>query len=125
MTFERRFAEALQKSWPDRTLAGQWFHFRDVNGVGFCQTDALLVTEKEIIIFECKLTDTDQGRTQLTQLYYPVVEMACGKKVRGVIVSRHLTRTTDIKNTTNILADALRIPASMIPILHWRERHPL
>lgn len=125
ITFEKSFAKALQARWPKNTLAGQWFFFQDVNGRGHCQTDVLLVFSDEVVIFECKLTDTEKGRSQLSRLYSPVIEKAFGKPAKCIVVTRHLTRETEIKNVTDQLAVAVAYPAQIIPTLHWMERNPL
>lgn len=125
LTFEKAFGKALTKRWPKQVLSGQWFQFGDVNGSGYCQPDLLLVFSNEVVIFECKLTDTEQGRSQLAKLYYPVVEKALGRAVKGVVVVRHLTQETQMKNVVDDIGLAMLHPAEIIPTLHWRERNPL
>lgn len=64
-TYEKNFGKALSTAFPrDVVLAGQWFYFADANGFGYCQTDWLVVLPAEVLIFECKLTDTEKGRSQ-------------------------------------------------------------
>ena len=123
--YERDFAKALKARYPQSCLAGQWFRFIDRNGQGFCQTDLLLKRPGEIIIFECKLTDTEKGRSQISRLYAPVVSHVFGLPVRGVVVARHLTRESELALITDQLPIALSSSLPIVPTLHWRERNPL
>jgi hypothetical protein len=125
MKYERDFAKALLATYKSTVLSGQWFSFRDVNGWGYCQTDLLLKLPSECIIFECKLTDCEKGRSQLTRLYRPVVERCWGLPARCVVVTRHLSGETKLELVTDQLRDALAFNREAIPTLHWRERNPL
>lgn len=125
LKYEKDFAKALKAKYPAQCLVGQWFHFVDANGPGYCQTDLLLRLPAETIIFECKLTDTDKGRSQLERLYFPVVRQAFARPVRGVVVTRHLSKETLLERVTDQLAFALACRPDVIPTLHWRERNPL
>ncbi len=125
LKYEADFAKALKQRFPSAVLSGQWFHFVDSNGSGYCQTDLLVKLADECIIFECKLTDTERGRSQLSRLYFPVVGKCYGLPTRGVVVTRHLSRETELELVTDQLATALSSPRSVIPTLHWRERNPL
>ena len=73
-------------------LHGQWWHFVDTNGVGYCQTDVLLTFQSQVVILECKLTEVEQARRQLRCLYVPVVQLAMGRPAKGVVVARHLSK---------------------------------
>lgn len=125
LTYERAFGKAITNRFPRSTLLGQWFNFVDSNGHGYCQTDILVRLATECIIFECKLTDTERGRSQLSLLYFPVVTRTFGLPVRGIVVTRHLSRETELRRVTMELDAALRCPRDVIPTLHWRERNPL
>ena len=123
--YESAFAKALHALYPNVCLSSQWFRFIDRNGHGFCQTDLLLKLPSEVVIFECKLTDTEKGRSQITRLYLPVVSKVFCLPVRGVVVTRHLTRESEIALVTDQLATAISSPRTVVPTLHWRERTPL
>lgn len=123
--YERDFSKAIQSRYPKAILPGQWFRFIDRNGHGYCQCDIVLKLPTESIIFECKLTDTEKGRSQLSRLYFPVVAAAFKLPVRGVVVTRHLTRETEIALVTDDFDTAIRSPRDIIPTLHWRERTPI
>lgn len=125
LKYEQAFGKALLSRFPRQTLAGQWFTFVDSNGHGYCQTDILVRLADQCVVFECKLTDTERGRSQLTSLYFPVVERTFGLPVRGVVVTRHLSKESRIDRVTDQLAVALGCPRDVIPTLHWRERNPL
>lgn len=123
--YERDFAKAIKMAYPTATISGQWFRFVDNNGSGYCQPDILVKLSTECLIFECKLTDCEKGRSQLSRLYRPVVEFCWGLPTRGIVVTRHLSKETRVEHVTDILAAALATSRHLIPTLHWRERNPL
>lgn len=125
MKYERDFAKALKAKYPSALLVGQWFCFLDDNGNGYCQSDIILKLPSEVIIFECKLTDCEKGRSQLSRLYRPVVERCWGLPTRCMVVTRHLSGETKLELVTDQLAQALAFNREAIPTLHWRERNPL
>lgn len=125
MKYERDFAKAIQQKYPSVTLIGQWFNFIDHNGHGYCQTDILVKLRDQVLVFECKLTDCEKGRSQLSRLYRPVVERCWGLPTRGIVVTRHLSGETKLELVTDQLALALAFNREAIPTLHWRERNPL
>ncbi len=125
LKYEKDFGKALAARYPRNCIAGQWFRFIDANGHGYCQPDLLVKKPDEVILFECKLTDTEKGRSQLARLYFPVVQHVFGLPVRGVVVTRHLSKETEIALVTDLLDTAISSPRDVIPTLHWRERTPL
>lgn len=125
MKYEKDFSTEIRRRYPAITLSGQWFRFVDSNGGGFCQPDIIVLLKTECIIFECKLTDCEKGRSQLSRLYRPVVERCWGLPTRGVVVTRHLSGETKLELVTDQLAQALAFNRQAIPTLHWRERNPL
>ncbi len=125
-TYEKNFGKALALAFPkNQVRASQWFYFLDENGFGYCQTDWLVILPLEVLIFECKLTDTEKGRSQINRLYRPVVEKVFGLPARGMVVTRHLTRETEIALVCDKLAMATNFNPGVVPTLHWRERAPL
>jgi len=107
-------------------IHGQWFRFVDANGVGFCQTDVILVLSGEAVVLECKLTEVGEARKQLGMLYIPVVQKALGIPTKGVVVARHLTRETDRARVVSNLGLAMRAAsASYFPTVHWLGRGPI
>jgi hypothetical protein len=124
--YESNFGKALGEVFhPSIVISGQWFRFCDVNGFGYCQTDWIVKLSHEILIFECKLTDTEKGRSQITRLYRPVVEKCFGLPSRGIVVTRHLTKETKLELVSDTLKTALSLNSNSIATLHWRERSPL
>jgi hypothetical protein len=125
LKYEKDFGDVIAKLAPGRVLHGQWFHFVDANGPGYCQPDHIVVLPDEVVIFECKLTECEQGRSQLRELYFPVVERWAYRPARGIVVTRHLTKETELDLVTDDLGLALQLRAGVIATLHWRERTPL
>lgn len=125
-TYEKNFGKALALAFKfDKVLSGQWFHFSDANGFGYCQTDWLVICPLEVLIFECKLTDTEKGRSQINRLYRPVVEQVFKLPVRGIVVTRHLTKETELALVCDQMKVAREFNPGVVPTLHWRERAPL
>jgi hypothetical protein len=120
LRYERLVGRALG-AWPGLRL-GPWFEFCDANGRGYCQADALIIQPDLVVVLECKLTDVPQADLQLEGLYKPVLEHIYKRRVHGVVVTRHLTRTTDLSRVTDSFAGALARPR---PILHWLGRGPI
>jgi len=110
---------------PGSVLHGQWFYFIDADGPGYCQPDHIVILPDEVVVFECKLTECEQGRSQLRRLYFPVVERCFGLPTRGIVVTRHLTKETELALVTDDLSIALQFKENAIATLHWRERTPL
>jgi len=105
---------------------GVWFSFHDANGPGYCQTDVLLGLDGGIVVLECKLTEVEEARRQLSYLYIPVVARALGKPAKGIVVTRHLTRETNPSNVCTSLGEALkRATSEYFPTLHWIGRGPI
>ena len=124
--YEINFGKALRAEFPkDQVLEGQWFHYIDANGFGYCQTDFVVVMPFQILIFECKLTDTEKGRSQINRLYRPVVEWVYKLPAQGIVVTRHLTKESELALVCDKLAFARKFNFGVVPTLHWRERAPL
>lgn len=84
-----RFEALVHRGVPSSTR-GQWWHFCDANGPGWCQTDVLLIGSTFALVLECKLTWTPEAGKQLGRLYKPVVEKALSRPMVGVTVIRGL-----------------------------------
>jgi hypothetical protein len=130
LVYERRFAVALEArvagtEWTFRKE--QWFQFLDENGSGFCQPDSFIFGKEKAFVFECKLTDTEKAQSQLSRLYVPILREHLQLEVFGIVVTRHLTQTTDRRAVQDTFGKAIAYAVSGkgIPILHWRERQPL
>lgn len=122
-----RYEKALAAAIP-RAEHGQWFEFKDMNGPGHCQMDLVIEGQKRIVILECKLTEVDQGISQLRDLYFPIAKMVWpDKKPLGIVAARHLSKCSDIGLVETTLKGAiLRAETQgMIPVLHWMERMPI
>lgn len=73
MTFERSVRKELRELYGD-VFESQWLSFSDAGGFGYAQPDCFIVRETEILLFEAKLTQSDSGELQCTQLYVPLLE---------------------------------------------------
>lgn len=89
-TYQNKVGKFIRRKFPD-LVTGQWFEYVDANGRGWCETDHYLVFEDQVILFECKLTQTHVAFLQMDELYKPILRKIYGKPVTGVQVCKHLT----------------------------------
>lgn len=107
-------------------IRGQWFKYTDANGVGYCCPDILLPVEGHTLILECKLTEVEQARMQLAELYSPVIRMAFDRPTASIVVARHLTKETNTALVVDSLKAAIGIALrGFVPTLHWLGRGPI
>jgi hypothetical protein len=116
-----RFEKAVSELLPSNARRGVWFRYEDSAGLGVCQPDWIVpLGKKTILIVECKRTECPEGTTQLTRLYFPVVERATGRRPIGMLVCNYLTLATPTERIFGDFTDALASAHSgNIPILHW------
>ncbi len=88
-----RYERALAWAVPV-AVHGQWFEFEDSNGLGYCQTDLLMLRGSKAVCLEAKYTWTPVGHWQLERLYRPVVEEALGRDFVGIQVCKTLLPET-------------------------------
>ena len=120
LAYERAIAQALAPQ-VSKLRRGQWFEFCDSGVVRHCQVDFVFPLADEAVILEAKLTDTDRAYGQLRGLYFPVLALALGVPVRGVVVARHLR--SDSGRPFGSIREALSAPG--IPLVHWIGTGPL
>lgn len=120
LRYERLVGKALH-GMPGLRL-GQWFKFCDANGGGWCQPDVLIIHPAVVFVLECKLTDVPLADMQLSGLYVPILSHVYKRPVHSIVVTKHLTRTSDLGRVCDSLASAIGRPA---PVLHWLGHGPL
>ena len=64
LTYEKQVGRWLKRQGWD-PVSGQWFSFRDSAGYGCAQTDHLLFMPDQVVVVECKLTETWVGFSQI------------------------------------------------------------
>lgn len=91
---------------------GQWITFTDANGPGFAQPDYFILQPEQVLLFECKLTQTEEAWRQLRSLYGPLLAHIFERPIISVQVCHNLTSTPPIIITS---------PSSSKDgaILHW------
>lgn len=115
-----RYERALAAALPE-AHHGLWWEYLDDNGMGFCQTDLLLLGPDCALVLECKYTWTEEAWEQLEHLYLPVVARALDCPTYGVQVCKTLRgETSDVCWT---LEEALAIALEgRRPSMHWTMR---
>ena len=88
--YEGRVGRYLRGLFGSGVHSGAWFEFIDANGPGCCQVDHYIVLEGQILLVECKLSETSRAWGQIGQLYRPVLEQYFALPVTGVQCARHL-----------------------------------
>jgi len=114
LRFERQLAAALPEA-----NHGQWFEYEDDNGKGYCQTDLIISFEDHLAVLECKLSNVESAYRQLNELYLPVVRRAYGRRVAGIVVTRHVTQVKRKNDICESLKLALRFSRTSIPVFHY------
>lgn len=123
LRYERALARAL--SWAKH---GQWFEYRDRLGLWHCQVDLLaLLPSGEALVIEAKYTWTLAGHAQIDQLYAPVVGLALGRPVVGLVVCRTLLpETARMASVTGDLAEGIKLAlAGRRVAVQWLGRSAL
>lgn len=132
LRYEDRAAEAIYRASNGASTQGQWWEYFDaVLGLRHCQTDVIItgaydpITDRQNrYIVEVKLTEVEEARSKLEDLYLPIVRRATADNVFGIVVSRHLTRTTARHTVVDSLSAAMRAAHYTIPVLHWLAKGP-
>jgi hypothetical protein len=122
--YEKRAAAAIVSRWSN-AVPGQWVEYVDDGGHGYAQFDVLVVAPEVVLVFECKLSETGQGRRQIEDLYKPLLEHIFERPIRGIVVARHLTRETRPEAVVGTLGSAFALAAGGVPTLHWLGRGAL
>lgn len=125
ITYEKRFAEAIQRSLAG-AKHGQWFEYFADGQHGYCQPDVVVPFTNATLVLECKLKNVEQAQAQIIQLYRPILEKCYSKQVRAIVVSRSLSALPfgSVVATTLLAAIQLTKEGKM-PVLHWLGRGPL
>jgi hypothetical protein len=89
LTYEKMVGRWLKRNG-FAPISGQWFSFRDSGGYGCAQTDHLLFLADQLVVIECKLTETWVGFSQIDFLYRPLLAHIYGLPVTGVMACKHL-----------------------------------
>lgn len=104
-------------------LRGQWFTYWDETGQRWAQADQILVTPWKVVVFECKLTQSDMARAQLAGYGRLVQEVWPTLEVVLVEVFKNLVAPIPRKREVGSLAQVLqRDPAEDPYLWHWLGR---
>lgn len=117
-----RFERTVERALP-QALHGQWFHFVDNNGPGYCQTDSLFLDASgRLCLVECKLTDTFEADSQMQGLYLPVLRTLFDGEIHSIVVVKYLSPLTERSRVVASWDAALAHPA---PVLHAFSKREL
>ena len=96
LIYENRIANYMKALYGDKVLHGQWYHFEDRRGLGWCQPDIIILpnrSRKFILVIECKLKATRKSWVQLNYLYRPILEILYPQvEIRLVQVVKNLNK---------------------------------
>lgn len=124
VTYERKFGKRLQREIDRGELegelhSGQWLHWSGSwleyrggentlrSGKAYAQPDHYIVQPEVILLFECKLTQTDEAEAQLVSLYTPLLEHLYKRPVLKTQVCkniRHSIGPLEIHHPRELLA---------------------
>lgn len=116
IAYERNLAEAF----PD-ALHGQWLEFLDANGLGYAQPDLQWDHGPTTYVLEAKLTWVPSARSQLEDLYLPLLRHLWPRRTfRGIIVAKYLTPESPEALVQGDFTCCVQMADSgMTPIFHW------
>ena len=96
LIYENRIANYMKALYGDKVLHGQWYHFEDRRGLGWCRPDIIILpnrSRKFILVIECKLKATRKAWVQLNYLYRPILERLYPQvEIRLVQVVKNLNK---------------------------------
>ena len=96
LIYENRIANYMKALYGDKVLHGQWYHFEDRRGLGWCHPDIIILPNRDrkfILVIECKLKATRKAWVQLNYLYRPILERLYPQiEVRLVQVVKNLNK---------------------------------
>ena len=96
LIYENRIANYMKDLYGDKVLHGQWYHFEDKRGLGWCQPDIIILpnrSRKFLLVIECKLKATKKAWVQLNYLYRPILERLYPQvEIRLVQVVKNLNK---------------------------------
>ena len=127
LAYELALARALRRATWMEPQHGQWFVYGedDTDEHYFCQPDFICVSQSRIHVLECKLTNVEEATEQLLDLYFPVLERAYHRPVRGIIVVRSVHRAPICATVVSTLHQALVECEKSVPVWHWMGKGPL
>lgn len=117
LAFEKEVGRALPS--PSHWAYNPWFQFADGSGMGYAQPDYVLRTKSEVLVLECKLTDTLEAYDQLGKLYLPILEHVYGLPVYGIVVAKALRPGSPVPCSSLREAFACARSGVRFPLLHW------
>ena len=96
LIYENRIANYMKALYGDKVLHGQWYHFEDKRGLGWCHPDIIILpnrSRKFLLVIECKLKATKKAWVQLNYLYRPILERLYPQvEIRLVQVVKNLNK---------------------------------
>jgi hypothetical protein len=121
-TFERKVGRKLISDFGlSRLRSNVWFEFYDKNGDGWAGADHILFLPDRIVIFECKLSQTPSGISQIQFLYRPLVQFIFPDRlVQGVQVCKNLYQ--EAPGQVDSLAEVLSSSSEAIFTWQWLGR---
>lgn len=123
VAFERRLAKEIP-----RATHGQWFNYLKDDEPHWCQTDILLEGAKTVCVIEVKLTNFQEARLQLQDLYCPVLRAAYpAKEVFSLVALRHVGNVPSEVPIFDQLSCAIEAARSQhkLVVFHWLGKGPV
>lgn len=95
---------------------GQWIAYYDQNGRGFAQPDAYTIHGGRVVLFEAKLTQSEQAEGQCMDLYVPLLRKIYGMDVVACQVFKNMRY--EVRNRVDGLEAVLASPSGYW-LWHW------
>jgi hypothetical protein len=121
LRYERKVRDEAQELYGSDCKGGIWFEY--YNGQShWCQVDVLIYEDlrKVNFILECKLTDVEEAKEKLRDLYIPVVRAATNLPTFGIVVAKNLTPKSDKVVATSLYdATDMAVESRKVVTLHY------
>lgn len=128
--YEKKFGKFLAREISEGDLdgelySGQWLHWlgswlqyehgthRLKSSMAYAQPDHYILQDKCVLLFECKLTQTEEAEAQLNFLYAPLLQHLYQKPVLKIQVCKNIRHTIgplEINHPREVLAYPRELP---------------
>lgn len=88
ITYEKKVGRILKRILPVEVVSERWWLYNDLDGRHLCQTDHYAVYEDQVLVVECKLTESWIGHSQINNLYRPVLERFFQRPITGIVACK-------------------------------------
>lgn len=121
LAYERKVVKYLKSQYGDGCIPGQWIAYstNDSNPgyPRFCQTDAILLFEKRLVVIEVKLTHKPEAEEKLRFLYGPAAQKIWPREELSLV---QITKNLEAGDEAPTEITQLPSLKEDYTLIHWR-----